>query len=146
MTFVIATIVIVFGIIIFSFTISNVTLIVFFAIPFTQRLEKISLLKSNHIIRNYIIKLFIHIIILLAVTLIFYIYFLDSAFISLMIGYVFGFVGVITKIRQFGLNNNNFSDYFDTNKNYFWDELIAKYNEDKEKLLQFITIALKSKN
>ena len=62
-----------------------------------------------------------------------------------MIGYAFGVVGIITKIRQFGLNMNNFSDYFETNKDYFWEELIAKYNEDRNKLLEFIVALLKEK-
>lgn len=146
MTFVIATIVIVLGVIIFSFTVSNIILITFLAIPFTQKLEKISLLKNNHIIRSYVIKLFIQVIILLATTSFFYIYFFDSVFVSLMIGYAFGVVGIITKIRQFSLNMNNFSDYFETNKDYFWEELIAKYNEDRNKLLEFIVVALKEKN
>ncbi len=145
MTFVIATVVIILGVVIFSFTIINIILITFFAIPFTQKLEQISLLKNNHIIRSYVIKLFIQAIILLAATLLFYIYFLDGAFISLMIGYAFGVVGIITKIRQFGLNMNNFSDYFETNKDYFWEELIAKYNEDRNKLLEFIVALLKEK-
>lgn len=145
MTFIIATLVIVLGVIIFSFTVSNIILITFFAIPFTQKLEQISLLKNNHIIRSYVIKLFVQVIILLAITSLFYIYFLDGAFISLMIGYAFGVVGIITKIRQFGLNMNNFSDYFETNKYYFWEELIAKYNEDRNKLLEFIVVSLKEK-
>ncbi len=146
MTFIIATIVIILGVIIFSFTIGNIILITFFAIPFTQKLEKISLLKNNHIIRSYVIKLFIQVIILLATTSFFYIYFLDGAFISLMVGYAFGVMGIITKIGQFGLNMNNFSDYFETNKDYFWEELIAKYNEDRNKLLEFVVTALKEKN
>ena len=147
MTFVIATVVIILGVVIFSFTISNIILITFFAIPFTKKLEKISLLKNNHIIRSYIIKLFIQVIILLATTSLFYIYFLDGAFISLMIGYAFGVVGIITKIKQFGLNMNNFSDYFETNKDYFQKTWIAKYNEDRTyKLLEFIVVALKEKN
>lgn len=146
MTFIIATLVIILGVIIFSFTISNIILITFFAIPFTQKLGKINLLKSNnHIIRSYIIKLFIQIIILFATTIVFYIYFWDGAFISLMIGYAFGIIGVITKIKEFSLSPNNFSDYFETNKAYFWEELIAKYSEDRNKLLDFIIIALKEK-
>jgi len=146
MTFVIATVVIILGVVIFLFTISNIILITFFAIPFTQKLEQIFLLKNNHIIRSYIIKLFIQVTIILAITSLFYIYFLDGAFISLMIGYALGVVGIITKIRQFGLNMNNFSDYFETNKDYFWEELIAKYNEDRNKLLEFIVAMLKKNN
>lgn len=145
MTFIIATIVIILGVIIFSFTISSIILITFFAIPLTKKLEKISLLKNNHIIRSYVIKLFIQVIILLATTSFFYIYFLDGAFISLMIGYAFGTIGIITKIKQFGLNMNNFSDYFETNKDYFWDELITKYDEDRDKLLKFIITANENK-
>jgi len=145
MTFIIATIVIILGVIIFSFTISNILLITFFAIPFTKKLEKISLLKNNHIVRSYLIKLFIQVIIFLATTSFFYIYFLDSAFISLMIGYAFGIVGIIVKIKQFGLSMNNFSDYFETNKDYFWEELVAKYNDDRNKLLEFIIAASKEK-
>lgn len=145
MTFIIATIVIILGVIIFSFTISNILLITFFAIPFTQKLEKISLLRNNHIIRSYVIKLFIQIIILIVITSFFYIYFLDSVFISLIVGYTFGAIGILTKIKQFGLNMNNFSDYFETNRDYFWEDLIAKYNEDRNKLLEFIIAALKEK-
>lgn len=143
MTFVIATLVIILGVIVFSFTVSNIILIAFFAIPFTQKLEKNNLLKHNQIIRDYIIKLFIQVVILFAITLLFYTYFLDGAFISLMIGYAFGFVSIITKIKEFSLNMNNFSDYFETNKNYFWEELIAKYNEDRDKLLEFVIVAIK---
>ncbi|PJC34131.1 hypothetical protein CO051_00385 [Candidatus Roizmanbacteria bacterium CG_4_9_14_0_2_um_filter_39_13] len=141
MTFVIATLVIILGVIIFSFTVSNIILITFFAIPFTKKLEKISLLKTNYIVSSYIIKLIIQIFILFATTTIFYIYFLNGTFISLMIGYAFGAIGIITKIKQFSLNMNNFSDYFEINKDYFWEELIAKYNEDKNKLLEFIVAA-----
>lgn len=145
MTFIIATIVIILGVIIFSFTISNIILITFFAIPLTKKLEKISLLKNNHIIRSYVIKLFIQVIILLAITSFFYIYFLDGAFISLMIGYAFGTIGIITKIKKFSLNMNNFSEYFETNKDYFWEELVAKYDQDRNRLLEFIIAALKEK-
>jgi|SRR3989339_261144 len=145
MTLVIATIVIILGVIIFSFTISNVILIIFFAIPFTKKLEKINLLKpNNHIIRSYVMKLFIQVIILFAITISFYIYFLDGTFISLMIGYVLGFMGIITKIKEFRLNMNNFSDYFETNKDYFWEELVSKYDDDKNKLLEFVVVALKN--
>ena len=66
MTFVIATLVIILGVIIFSFTVSNIILITFFAIPFTKKLEKISLLKTNYIVSSYIIKLIIQIFILFA--------------------------------------------------------------------------------
>ncbi|MFA5387429.1 MAG: hypothetical protein WC322_03460 [Candidatus Paceibacterota bacterium] len=145
MTFIIATIVIILGVIISSFTISNIALIIFFAIPFTRKLEKIYLLKSNHIIRNYVIKLFIQLIILFMTTIFFYINFLNGAFISLMIGYAFGVLSIITKIKEFGLNANNFSDYFEINKVYFWEELVAKYNNDRNKLLEFIVAALKGK-
>lgn len=145
MTFIIATIVIILGVIIFSFTVGNIILITFFAIPFTQKLEKISLLKNNHIIRNYVIKLFIQVTILIAITSFFYIYFLDSVFISLIIGYAFGVMAIITKIKQFSLNMNNFSDYFETNKDYFWEELITKYDEDRDKLLKFIITASENK-
>ncbi|TRZ65076.1 MAG: hypothetical protein D4Q79_00045 [Spirochaetia bacterium] len=147
MTFIIATIVIIIGVIIFSFTISNSILIIFFAIPFTKKLENISLLKSgNHIIRSYIIKLFIQIAIFFATTIFFYIYFLNDAFVSLMVGYAFGVIGIIIKIKEFSLNMNNFADYFGANKDYFWKELIVKYNEDRNKLLEFIVVALKEKN
>lgn len=145
MTFIIAIIVIILGVIIFSFTISNIILITFFAIPLTKKLEKISLLKNNHIIRGYVIKLFIQVIILLATTSFFYIYFLDSVFISLIIGYAFGVMAIITKIKQFSINMNNFSDYFETNKDYFWEELITKYDEDRNKLLKFIITASENK-
>jgi len=145
MTFIIATIVIFLGVIVFSFTISNTILILFFAIPFTKKLEKVSLLKSNNIIASYIVALFIQIFIFSVVTIIFYIYFIDSYFISLMVGYAFGLLGIITKIKQFGLNMNNFSDYFEKNKNYFWEELVDKYNTDREELLKFIIVAVNKK-
>ncbi|MFA6407842.1 MAG: hypothetical protein WCV80_04065 [Candidatus Paceibacterota bacterium] len=144
MIFVIATVVIFFGVIIFSFVASNIILILFFAIPFTKKLEGKNLLKpNNHIIRNYIVTLFIQLVVFFVITTPFYIYFLDSAFISLVVGYMFGMVGIIIKIKEFGLNLNNFSDYFETNSRYFWEELIIKYNEDKNKIFDFVTAILK---
>ena len=129
MTFIIAIIIFFLGLIIFSFTGSNIILILFFGIPFTKKLEKIDLLKSNNpIISRYIVSLFIQIIILFVSATILYIFFPDSYFISLMVGYIFGLFGIISKINQFGLNKNNFSDYFEVNEKYFSEESIELYN------------------
>ncbi|GEM_PF-1250169 len=144
MNFLIATLVIIFGLTIFSFIIGNTLLIVFFAIPFTKKLEKLSLLKSNnHIVDSYLIALFIQIIIILSVTFIFYLSYFNSTFISLMIGYILGIIGVISNIKKFGLNMNNFTEYFDKNKDYFWPELVSKYNDNSHDLYKFITACLK---
>jgi hypothetical protein len=142
MIFIIATIVIVLGIIIFSNTISNIIIITFFAIPFTRKLEKYFLLEGGRIINKYIIIIFVQISLFATVTLLFYTFF-DGAFISLVIGYVFGLIAVITESRQLGLNMNNFSDYFETNRNYLTKELISKYEEDREKLLISIISAIR---
>lgn len=143
MTFVLATIVILFGIAVFSFTVSNILLVIFFAIPLTNKLTNKSLLKSNNIIRKYIITLFVQLLILLIVTFVFYVYFRDSAFISLLIGYAFGFMGIIARINSFKFNIHNFSDYFEINRRYFWEELIAKFDEDKGRFTEFIEAAIK---
>ncbi|MSR85565.1 hypothetical protein EXS71_04000 [Candidatus Uhrbacteria bacterium] len=143
MTFIIATIVIILGCLIFSFTISNILLITIFAIPLTKTLEKKSLLKTNRIIPSYLVALSIQIFILLAITAAFFVYFLDGAFVSLMLGYACGALGIMTKIKTFGLNINNFSDYFETNKDYFWEELIVQYHDDKNKLFNFIVAIIR---
>ncbi|MFC1615778.1 hypothetical protein ACFL21_01445 [Patescibacteria group bacterium] len=146
MTYIITAVVIFLGIVVFSFVISNIILILFFAIPITKKLERISLLKNNNIISSYIVALLIEIIIFSVVTIIFYIYFTDSYFISLLVGFGFGLIGIITQIKKFGLNMNNFSDYFEKNKSYFWEELVNKYETNPEELLKFIRVALKKQN
>ena len=145
MTFIIATIVIFLGIIVFSFTISNIILILFFAIPFTKKLERTGLLKKNNITSSYIIALFVQVLIFFGVTTIFYAHSPYGYFISLMIGYVLGTISIITKLKEFGLNMNNFSDYFEKNKTYFGEEIIDKYNENKAELLKFIIMAIDKK-
>lgn len=127
-----------FGIVVFSFTVGNILTILFFGIPFTRRLERAAILRKNAIIKSYVIALIVQVIILAVVTLIFYYFFSDGLFISLLVGYLLGLFGVIEKREQFGLNINNFSDYFEVNKEDFLEELIRKYYEDKEGLMVFL--------
>lgn len=138
MTFIISVVIFIFGVLVFSFTVGNILLILFFGIPFTKKLEKCSLLKTNKIVRHYIISLFIQFIILFVITILFYIYFQNSYFISLVVGYIFGLFGIIGNGNKFGLNLDNFLDYFEVNKRYFFDELIVEYEKDKNKILEFV--------
>ena len=104
MTFILATIVILFGTALFYFTVGNILLAIFFTIPLTNKLDKNNLLKSNnYIVRSYIISVFFQFIILFGVTFVFYMFFKDSVFISLMIGYSFGLLAILTKINSFKL-------------------------------------------
>ena len=136
--------VILLGIIVFSITVSNIFLILFFAIPFTKKLNKVSLLKHNTIIYSYLVALILQIVILSVMTLIFYIFFFDGPFISLMIGYGFGMLGIVVNFKKFGLNLNNFSDYFEKNKMYFWEELVDKYDNNIYGLLRFIVAMIEA--
>lgn len=138
MTNLIILVVSILGMIIFTTTVTNIILIIIFAIPFTKKLEKAGLIKRSKINRNYFIMFFVLIIILLSTTLIFYTFFLDSYFISLIGGYILGMIGIITTIKKFGLNINNFSDYFERNKRYFSEDLVSTYYKDKNELLNFI--------
>lgn len=143
MNFIIGIVVFILGLIIFSFTVGNILLILLFGIPFTKKLEKVNLLRHNNIITSYFISLVIQVIVLFTITVIFYIFFLDNVFISLMIGYMFGLFGIIGKRKEFGLNINNFSDYVRVNKDCFWEEVIVKYNKDMDSFLEFVTRLIK---
>jgi len=139
MTFIIASVVVALSTIFFSFTVSNIILILFFAIPFTNKLEHTSLLKPNkHIVASYILALFFQLIITSVVVALFYVFFADSYFISLLVGFTFATIGTVTNISRFGLSFDNFSDYFEKNKDCFWEELVDHYNKDKNNLFNFI--------
>lgn len=145
MTYIISTLIIILGLIVFSFTIGNIILIIFFAIPLTKKLEKVNILKKNNIIPSYIVALIIQIIIFTVTTSVFYIYLFDTYFIGLMIGYGIALLTIITKIKQFGLNLNNFSDYFEKNKIFFFEEFINIYESNNEKAMKFIKVSIQKK-
>lgn len=116
------------GMVIFSFTVSNSILILFFGIPLTRKLNKKNLLRSHpNVIVSYLIALCVQLIILTTVTIAFYTAFSDSYFGSLLLGYVLGILGIIRARNQFGFNLNNFNDYLEKNKDSFWEELIDGY-------------------
>lgn len=126
MTFLIATIVILLGVTVFSFTISSILLITFFGIPVTYKMKKMYIIENLSPIRTYSISLVIQIIILLAVTLVFYVFFRDSFFISLLVGYGFGTIGILSKLGSMGMNVDNMSDYLETNKRILSSHLKLK--------------------
>jgi hypothetical protein len=127
------------GLIIFSMSVSNIILILFFAIPFTKKLEKVSLLKHNNIINSYKVAIVMQLLILLIPTTVFFIIFSRGHFAYLLIGYMFSIFGIIAKLKDFKLNMDNFSDYFAKNKKYFWEELVEKFKNNDEELLKYIT-------
>lgn len=139
MSTVINALLILAGLIIFSMSVSNIILILFFTIPFTKKLEKVYLLKHNNIVGSYIVAFFMQMLILLIPTLACFIFFSHGHFIYLLIGYVFSAFGIITKMKNFKLNLGNFSDYFAKNKEYFWEELVEKFKNNNEGLLKYIT-------
>lgn len=139
MTFIIAIITIILGLMLFSFAVGNIVLVIAFAIPLTRKLERAHMLKSNnYIVRSYLVSLSIVTVTILAITAVSYLYLPDGPFISLMVGYGLGLVGIITKIKEFGLNMNNFSEYVQKNRPYFLEELVKLYDKDEQKLLALI--------
>lgn len=135
MTWLISIIIFILGLLVFTFTISNIILILFFAIPTTK---KIKMLFDNHkvVIKSYIVTLIIQILIIVLITFIFYKFFTDTYFISLIAGYIFAFFGILFGFNKFKLNDDNLIDYFNFNKKHFQKELIEKYDDDKENVLE----------
>jgi hypothetical protein len=126
-----------FGLIVFSITVSNILIIFFFAIPFTKKLNKHHHLKNNHIVNDYLVTVFIYVIILFSTTLLFYVYFFNTAFISLIIGYGFGVIGIIVTLNKHGLSFENFSEYYSKNKEYFWEVLINKHGDNTAQAYEY---------
>lgn len=126
------------GLIVFSTSVINSIVILVFAIPFTKKLMKVNLLKTNDIIGFYSRSLLIQAFRLFIVTLIFYVLFRDTYFLSLIAGYFWGVFGVLFSFKKYRLNMDNFLDYYKVNKNYFYDEQIMQYNKNKDELLKFI--------
>jgi hypothetical protein len=143
MTFIIATFVIIIGGSVFSFTVSNMILLIFFSIPFTIKLNNACLLKANRLIYSHILAILFQLIIFTIVTFVFYFFYRDGYFMSLLVGYFFGFIGVLTSLKKFGLNMNNFKDYFELNKDFFWEELVNMYDTDKVSVYEYINSIIK---
>ena len=133
------------GLVIFSISVSNIILIIFFAIPFTKKLERICLLKHNNIINSYKVTIIIQILMLFIPTVVFFLIFSRGHFVYLLIGYMFSMFGIIAKMKDFRLNLNNFSDYFAKNKEYFWEELVEKFKNNDEGLLEYTTAMINHK-
>jgi hypothetical protein len=144
MTWILATITSIFGLLIFSMIVSNIILIIFFAIPLTAKLNKACLIKTNNITASYCVALIIQICVLSFVTFIFIKVIKDEYYISLFVGYGLGLLGIITKISSFSLNIMNFTEYFEKNKDYFWPQLVEKYKEDKGELYNYVLESIKS--
>ena len=145
-TFLIATAVIFFGATIFIFTIGNSILTIFFIIPLTKKLENKSLLRSNNrVVSSYSIALFIWFTILIVSTAVFYIFFQDSYLSSLVVGYIFATLFLLKNRKKYSANKVNFFNYFEKNKDYFWEELVDRYYEDRSNFFNYINSLLKKK-
>jgi len=126
--------------VIFSFTVANSVIILRFAIPVTKKLNQNNLLKpNNNILHRYKSNLAIQLLILFAVTLIFYIFFLDSYFISLMVGYAFACISLLGKYKDLGLTITNLAEYLEMNKETLQDEIVQKCDGDGALIFKYVS-------
>ncbi len=96
------------------------------------------------IIQSYSISLLIQIGIIVAVTTLFIFMPTKNYLISLFVGYILGIVGIIQKASSFGVNIDNFTEYFEKNRDCFWPQLVTKYAENKQELFQYILQSINS--
>ena len=104
------------GLVVGSFTLVQIVIILRFGIPITKKLERAGYLTENNpIIKRYLISIAILTIEFFCITLGTYL-FINTGFVSLVVGIVWSFVFAVDKT---GNNKNNFSDYLETNKQHF---------------------------
>ncbi len=103
------------GIAITSFTLVPIMIIFFFGIPTTRRLTKDGTLQAgNPIIKNYFISVLILGLVFTGAWWV-----IGNFFPSLLVGFWIGAViSVFLGLGKSGTNENNLSDYLETNKNY----------------------------
>jgi hypothetical protein len=104
------------GMTIFSLTMVQILIIIFFGIPITKKLNKNKSLKQPNPIQkgNYVSLLVLTIIFLVTNSIIYY--FSYSIFTGCLAGYLTIF---LLSLSNIGANKNNISDYIDSNKKYF---------------------------
>lgn len=116
MTYILIIIFFAIGIFLASFSLVPILIILFFGIPATRRLERANMLnKGNGIVKKYIASMTILLVIFLAALVIIF-FFLPGGVIGFIIG---ALVSVLVSLNKLGFNQNNFSDYCDTNKRHF---------------------------
>jgi len=104
------------GILVTSFTLVSILIILFFGIPFTKKLEKTKLLKSNNgIIHRYFISLILLAFIFLIVFKLIQ-FFIPNALLGFIIG---GIAALFISLNKIGQNPDNIKDYVETNKKFF---------------------------
>jgi hypothetical protein len=134
MTLLLAILVNVFGLVVFSFTITNLLLIIFVAAPTTKKL-----FKNGHLLLDikkiHFLSALIQAIIFLSITFFFYYFFTYTFFISLLIGYFFGFISLCFSFKKINLNIDNLSDYFLTNRKYIYTDLRERYESNPQQTL-----------
>ena len=103
------------GLAITSFTLVPIMIIFFFGIPTTRRLTKDGTLQvGNPIIKNYFISVLILGLIFAGAWWV-----ISNFFPSLLVGFWIGAViSVFLGLGKSGANDNNLSDYLETNKKY----------------------------
>lgn len=136
---IVATLVIILSTIVFSFTVTNSLLILFFALPLTKKLEKIKfIIPNNNIYNSYLIALGIQILIFALYTGAFSLLSGDGYFISMLVGYTLGVFSLVSKRSEIGMNRNNFTEYFEKNKQYFWSLLVTQSEKEGFDLYAFV--------
>lgn len=104
------------GLFVTSFTIIQVLTILFFGIPTTRSLTKSGqLIKNNGIIKKYLISMVFLLFFFLLITLMVLGFFPD-----IFSGYVFGGgMALLFGLGKVGANEDNMSDYVQSNKEHF---------------------------
>jgi len=64
--------------------------------------------------------------------------FMRNYFLGLVAGYAIVGVTIASKIKAHGASFKNFKNYFEKNRDCFWEELSKIYDEDQEKLYKYI--------
>jgi hypothetical protein len=114
-----------------SFTLIQVLIILFFGIPFTQKLERKNVLqKNNGIIRRELVSLLVLSALYIGIYSLI-IHFIPVGKLGFLIGTVMSIVMGIGQVRT---NKKNLLDYFETNKRYLTvsigkalDEIVEDY-------------------
>ena len=121
--------------IVLSFSISQILIILFFGVPFTNKLEKDGYLKKdNNIKKGYLITVILNFSIFAIYT--YFLVFVFTTYASLLfIAFIFFLMGVLSKPNQLGINKDNISDYVGVNRDKFKDK------DNLEKLIHFYLLS-----
>lgn len=119
MDFIFSIVAILAGYLVGTFTLVPPLIVIFFGLPITRKLNKEGLLvENNNIFRTYLTSMFLLPTVFFVIAVLIY-FFIPYHISSFVIGGLAAITMIIFSPSSLGANDNNISDYVNSNKQYF---------------------------